>query len=166
MWGSFSRKLKVNCRKTSIKNQVRTQLRLQKIILLWEMEFRTSGVLNTKMPFNRIASVHFYVENILSTVIGFSTETEPMGYICCFCPVSHSCPSLCVVYGLSRAIILEWVAINFFRGSSQSRYWTQVSCIAGRFFTVWATREELNNHANFYISILSITHIYECKSAY
>ena len=27
------------------------------------------------------------------------------------------------------------------RGSSQSRDWTQVSCIAGKFFTVWATRE-------------------------
>ena len=27
------------------------------------------------------------------------------------------------------------------RGSSQSRGWTQVSCIAGGFFTSWATRE-------------------------
>ena len=39
------------------------------------------------------------------------------------------------------ARILEWVAFPFFRGSSQSRDWTQVSCIAGRFFTSWATRE-------------------------
>ena len=86
MWGSFARKLKVNCRViVSINNQVRTQLRLQKIILLWEMKFRTSGVLNSRMPFNRITSVYFYVENILSTVIGFSTETEPTGYICCGC---------------------------------------------------------------------------------
>ena len=29
----------------------------------------------------------------------------------------------------------------FSRGSSQPRDWTQVSCIAGRFFIVWATRE-------------------------
>ena len=27
------------------------------------------------------------------------------------------------------------------QGSSQPRNWTQVSCIAGRFFTIWATRE-------------------------
>ena len=27
------------------------------------------------------------------------------------------------------------------RGSSQHRYWTQVSCIAGIFFTIWGTRE-------------------------
>ena len=37
--------------------------------------------------------------------------------------------------------ILEWVAFLFSSGSSQPRNWTQVSCIAGRFFTSWATRE-------------------------
>ena len=37
--------------------------------------------------------------------------------------------------------ILEWVAMPFFRGSSQPRDQTWVSHIAGRFFTVWATRE-------------------------
>jgi len=31
--------------------------------------------------------------------------------------------------------------LNFFRGSSQPRGQTRVSYIAGRFFTVWATRE-------------------------
>ena len=36
---------------------------------------------------------------------------------------------------------LEWVAISFFRGSSQPRDQTQVSHIAGRFFTLWAIRE-------------------------
>ena len=33
------------------------------------------------------------------------------------------------------------VAHPFFRGSSRPRNWTRVSCIAGRFFTSWATRE-------------------------
>ena len=37
--------------------------------------------------------------------------------------------------------LLEWVAIPFSRGSFQSKDWTQVSHIAGRFFTSWATRE-------------------------
>ena len=37
--------------------------------------------------------------------------------------------------------ILEWVAYLFSRGSSWPRNWTGVSCIAGRFFTYWATRE-------------------------
>ena len=40
--------------------------------------------------------------------------------------------------------ILEWVAISFSRGSSWPRDQTQVSLIAGRFFTIWATREAPN----------------------
>ena len=41
----------------------------------------------------------------------------------------------------SRPEYWEWVAFPFSRGSSQPRDWTQVSCIAGGFFTSWATRE-------------------------
>ena len=42
--------------------------------------------------------------------------------------------------GFSQARILEWVAIPFpfSRGSSQLRDQTWVSCIIGRFFTIWA----------------------------
>ena len=43
----------------------------------------------------------------------------------------------------SQARILEWVAFPFSRGSSQPRNQTWVSCIAGRFFTSWATKEAL-----------------------
>ena len=43
--------------------------------------------------------------------------------------------------GILQARILECVAIPFSMGSSQPRDWTHVSCIAGRFFTIWATRE-------------------------
>ena len=45
------------------------------------------------------------------------------------------------VYEILQARIPEWVAFPFSRGSSQSRDWTQVSHIAGRFFTSWASRE-------------------------
>ena len=47
------------------------------------------------------------------------------------------------VHGSFQARILEWVAISFSRRSSQPRDWTQVSRIAGRRFTVWATREAI-----------------------
>ena len=40
-----------------------------------------------------------------------------------------------------QARILERVAIPFSRGFSRPRDQSQVSCIAGRFFTIWATRE-------------------------
>ena len=45
------------------------------------------------------------------------------------------------VHGIFQARILEWVAILFSRGSSQPRDRTRVSCTAGGFFTIWATRE-------------------------
>ena len=41
------------------------------------------------------------------------------------------------VHGIHQTRILEWVAIPISRGSSQSRDQTWVSCIAGRFFTIW-----------------------------
>ena len=47
------------------------------------------------------------------------------------------------IKGISQARILEWVAISFSRGSSQSRVWTLVSCIGRRFLYHWATREAL-----------------------
>ena len=45
------------------------------------------------------------------------------------------------VHGILQARILEWVAIPLSRGSSWPRDRTQVSHIAGRFLTMWATRE-------------------------
>ena len=52
------------------------------------------------------------------------------------------------VHGILQAIILEWVAIYFPRGSSQPKNWIQVSCLAGR-FTDWATREGALKHFQF-----------------
>ena len=43
--------------------------------------------------------------------------------------------------GILQAKIQEWVAMPSSRESSQLRDWTQVSHIAGRFFTIWATKE-------------------------
>ena len=67
------------------------------------------------------------------------------------CIATQSCPTLhnhtdcslpdSSVHGILQARILEWVAVPSCRGSSQPRDWTWVSCIAGRFFTIWATRE-------------------------
>ena len=47
------------------------------------------------------------------------------------------------IHGIFQARVLDWVAISFSRGSSQPRDWTQVSHIAGRCFTAWATRGAL-----------------------
>ena len=46
-----------------------------------------------------------------------------------------------IVHGILQTRILEWLAFPFFRRSSQPRYRTQVSHVAGGFFTSWATME-------------------------
>ena len=43
--------------------------------------------------------------------------------------------------GILQAKILEWVAMPTSRGTSQLRDWSQIFRTAGRFFTIWATRE-------------------------
>ena len=45
------------------------------------------------------------------------------------------------VHGILQARIMEWVAFPFSKRSSQPRDRTQVSHVAGRFFTSCATRE-------------------------
>ena len=54
-------------------------------------------------------------------------------------PMDYHSPASSVLWIL-QARILVWVAISSSRGYSQLRDWTQVSCIEGRFFTIWATR--------------------------
>ena len=64
---------------------------------------------------------------------------------------SFSCVTLCFsVCGILQAGILEWVVIPFSRGSFWPRDWTHVSCIAGRFFTIWAARKP---HSTFYVDL-------------
>ena len=65
--------------------------------------------------------------------------------------VAQSYPTLCdsmdyslpgsSVHGILQPRILEWVAVPFFRESSQPRDRIKISCIVGRFFIVCATRE-------------------------
>ena len=59
------------------------------------------------------------------------------------------------VRGILQARILEWVAMPSSRGSSQPRDWTQVSYIAGGFFTTWATREAQKDLILYIIFVLN-----------
>ena len=74
-------------------------------------------------------------------------------YVCMCVLVTQSCLTLCdptdcslpgfSVHGILQAAILEWIAIPFSRGTSQPRDRTLVSCITGRFFTIWATGKSI-----------------------
>ena len=67
----------------------------------------------------------------------------------------------CRVHRILQVRILEWVTFPFSRGSSQPRDWTQVSSIAGRFFTNWAIREaHTHTHTRIYTHIHTHTHKY------
>ena len=65
--------------------------------------------------------------------------------------VFQSCPTLCYpmdnsmlsssVCGILQVRILKWVTIPFSKGSSQPGDQTWVSSIAGRYFTIQATRQ-------------------------
>ena len=89
-------------------------------------------------------------------------------YYLCRSEVTQLCPSLCnpldcnlpgsSVHGVFQAGVQEWVAISFSRGSFQSRDWTWVSCIAGRLFTVWSSREAWNKAPN--LSEPSFSHLW------
>ena len=114
---------------------------------------------------------------VISYSTGSSWHRDRTHVFCIFCvgrqgslPVwwkctTQLCPTLCgpidyIVCGILWAIILEWVAVPFSRGSSQPRDLTQVSSIAGGFFTSWATREALqgqylwlNTHSSLHFTL-------------
>ena len=64
------------------------------------------------------------------------TQSHPPPYD----PLDFSPPGSSV-HDIFQARTLKWVAIPFSRGSPRPRDWTWVSCIAGRFFTICATRK-------------------------
>ena len=70
----------------------------------------------TKNPMPIALSLQFFSNNKDCVLVAQSSLTlgNPMGSSVC---------------GISQAKILEWVAISFSRGSSQSRDWTRVYCI-------------------------------------
>ena len=66
--------------------------------------------------------------------------------------LTQSCLTLCdpmayTVHGILQARILKWVASPFTGGTSHPKDWTQVSCIAGEFFTN-ASPKQIISHAH------------------
>ena len=102
-----------------------------------------------------MADIHIMMKRLMSRNTCFMWKVKVL--------VTQLCPILCdpmdntppgfSAHGIFQARILEWVAIPFSRGCSWPRDRTRVSHSAGRFFTVWATREAL-------------LHIYICNCQY
>ena len=109
------------------------------------------------LPFNHIVSYLLY--NVIGIPCGIFLgggrnrlkltryKYKYIGVCSCGCHglVAKLCPMLwdptdysppgSSVHGIFQARILEWVAISFTKGSSWSRDWILVSCIASKFFT-------------------------------
>ena len=114
----------INCRISAEDRRQKTWTEPSELVLQkWESQRGTN--VGRSFPYNRVGTPG-YVVVVLKVAQLCPTLWDPMDY---------------TVHGILQARILEWVAFLFSRGSSQLRDQTQVSCIAGIFFTSWATRE-------------------------
>ena len=99
----------------------------------WEGCFRQNNQFNNKK--RQIWFEHLWLVKLDKNVLLFIMKVSHSFVSDSLRPMDYT------VHGILQARILEWVAFPFSRGSSQARDQTQVSHIAGGFFTSWATRE-------------------------
>ena len=83
-------------------------------------------------------------------------------YLTLFSPMDYSPPGSSV-QGILQARILERDAIPSFKGFSWPRGQTQVSWIAGRFFSIWVTREAHDTENSIVKSHASIARFDTCQ---
>ena len=95
------------------------------------------GLFSTQRYFQALMCVPLNVTLLGNRI--FACVIKVSKWVCSL--VTLLCLTLCNPCQFPQARLQEWAAIPFSRGSSWPRDWTRVSCNAGRFFTVWATRE-------------------------
>ena len=93
----------------------------------------------------------YHIEKSSVSSFHWMPETLQINSLLCCAKLLQLCLTLCdpmdctlpgsSVHGILQKRILEWIATLSSKGSSQPRDQTLVSCIAGRFFTIWAMRE-------------------------
>ena len=111
-------------------------------------DFKTGDVVSAPSPYLTIQLTWWMCISVLFSLNFRALQSESIN--CSVVPDSlrphglqsarFSCPS---GFPGNQTRILEWVTIPFSRESSRPRNQTRVSCIAGRFFTIWATRKAL-----------------------
>ena len=107
-------------------------------------------------------SKHTYIHMYIHIYVCVSIFVVLVGQLCLtLCDAMGCSPSGSSVHGILQVRILEWVAIPFSKRSSWPRDGTQVSRIAGSFFTIWATRE-----AHMCIYIYLSTYLSLCLSVF
>ena len=84
-------------------------------------------------------SIFFLMDWFLLKVKKWKFVSDSLQLYLTLCNPMDCSPAGSSVHGILQARILQWVAVSFSRGSS----WPGVSCIADRFFTIWAPREAI-----------------------
>ena len=87
------------------------------------------------------AEKHIYISIAVSISI---SSVQSLSHVQLFATpwtVAHQAP---LFMGILQTKLLEWIAMPSSKGSSKPRDQTQVSCIAGGFFTIWASRKPKN----------------------
>ena len=111
----------------------------------------------------RLHSIHFTCSgNWRSSSLSWCYREILCVCVCVCVWVAQLCPPLCdpmdcslpgsSVHGILQARIPEWLAMPFSRGFFWLRDQTWVSHIAGRFFTIWATKEAKRSYTVFSLS--------------
>ena len=128
------------------------------LILTWENYYRIFNVLSIKQVSITYKQSLFHssytITKILSPSFFFFVLLFFLSVCVCVCALSPSDGSHSETPGtdtrqapLSTGFLqtrkLESVSRSSSKGCFYPRDWTQVSCIAGIFFTIWATREAL-----------------------
>ena len=120
---------------------------------------------STKLHFSK--RMHHFVSQqtlmIISVALLLHQHLQSLQLSLTLCnPMDCSLPGSSL-HGIFQARIVEWVSMSFSRRSSRPRYWTQVSTIVGRLFTVWATGEALPivsatyvNHSNGWLFVATL----------
>ena len=95
----------------------------------------------SKPGFPHCRQILYQLSHKGSPIISFVCCAYSLSHVWLFATswtIAHQAP---LSMGILQARILEWVAMPSSKVSSQPRDRIQVSRIAGRFFTIWATRK-------------------------
>ena len=124
-------------------------------LFIWLVLLKVSLLIVTLMFMRSSEIIVIWVRMFITSLHTIQCWSSPQlslpSFLCVWGLVSQLCLTLCdamdcsppgsSIHGIFQTRILEWVAISFSRGSSRPRDRTRVSCTAGRFFTIWATRD-------------------------
>ena len=109
--------------------------------ILWRREWQPTPVFLPGEPHGQRSLVGYSPWGRKELDMKVKSESEGAQSCLTLCDPMDCTLSGFSVHGIFQARVLEKIVISFSRGSSRPRNRTRVSRVAGRRFTVWATRE-------------------------